>query len=119
MVSLIQIFFVDRENGSWPYWTNFLPFLGSVLGLLICYLVFKKYAIRENASTKRIKDALNLNVISTVAVGLTFIVFAGSFDGPEALLPLICLSPFIYIFPIIGLIMAFSRFPKSTQQDQK
>ncbi len=105
--------FLFSSEGSFPLWTDFLYPVGGAVGALICGLIYWRNAHTSQFVSNHSAKAAKINIVCTIATTLIILLFFNAFDGPEALLPLILMEPFIWGGPLIGLFAIISIYSQN------
>ncbi len=130
----------ERNKSAFAYFTTFLilllpigldtldldslfssPFYlaaGGAVGALICGLMYWGNMRTSQFTSNHSRKAAKINIVCTIAITLITLLFFNTFDGPEALLPLIFIEPFLFGGPLIGLLSGISIYTQLHSSDE-
>lgn len=103
----------SSPDGDYPSWTNFYFPAGGAVGALICGLMYWGNMRTSPFVSNHSRKAAKINIVCTIAITLITLLFFNALDGPEALLPLIFMQPFMYGGPLIGLFSGISIYTQN------
>lgn len=75
-----------------------------LIGPIICFIIYLVYKNRSPFTSFQSLQALIFQPILFIIIGFISVIFKDTLDGPEALIPSMCMLPFLGIWPFFGFI---------------